>query len=93
VQIGRSVARQGFSNGSLRGDLPDGPLLRHCLELGAGALADDLLAAPPASVSEQRCPDVEVGDAAGTTLTLAGGGCLSTWQGDRLTSQGLLGLK
>jgi urease accessory protein len=36
-----------------------------------------------ASVSELRYPDI-ASDALGTVLELADGGCLATWQGDRL---------
>ncbi len=84
VQIGRSGEREGVWTGSMRVDVPDGPLLRHSVELGAGSLADDVLAAPLACVSELRYPDVCAAGAVGTTLTLAGGGTLSTWQGTRL---------
>ena len=59
------------------------PLLRHRIELGSGSVADDELGAPMACISELRYPDTEV-DTAGTALALAGGGCLSTWQGERL---------
>ncbi len=58
-------------------------MLRHRVELGSGSLADDEIAAPRASISEFHYPRGDV-EAAGVTLALAGGGCLSTWQGDRL---------
>ncbi|MFB1298329.1 urease accessory protein UreD [Mycobacterium sp. pW049] len=83
VQIGRTGERQGFWSGSLHADVDSKPLLRHRIELGGGSLADDEIAAPRACVSELHYPRSEV-DAAGTTLALAAGGCLTTWQGDRL---------
>jgi urease accessory protein len=83
VQIGRTGERQGFWSGSLHADIDRTPLLRHRVELGNGSFADDEIASPRASVSEFHYPRSDV-DAAGTTLALAGGGCLSTWQGDRL---------
>ncbi|MGY4709313.1 urease accessory protein UreD [Mycolicibacterium sp. CBM1] len=87
VQIGRSGEQEGFWSGTVHADVNTGPLLRHRVELGAGAVADDALGRPLAMVSELRYPQVEAGDdAAGVTLALAGGGALSTWQGDRLYS-------
>jgi urease accessory protein len=86
VQIGRTGEEDGFWSGSLHADVDGSPLLRHRVELGAGSLADDELQAPLAYVSELRYPDGDTCDAAGTTLALAGGGWLSTWQGHRLTS-------
>lgn len=83
VQIGRTGERQGFWSGSLHADIDGKPLLRHRVELGNGSLADDEIAAPRACISEMRYPRSDV-DGVGTTLVLAGGGCLSTWQGDRL---------
>lgn len=86
VQIGRSGEREGFWSGSLHADRDDRPLLRHRVELGAGSLADDALGAPRANVSELSYPETGSTSTAGTTvLTLAGGGELSTWQGDRLS--------
>jgi len=84
VQIGRCGERQGFWSGSIHADVDGSPMLRHRVELGAGSLADDVLDAPLACVSELRYPDPAF-DAAGTRLELAGGGCLATWQGPRLT--------
>lgn len=86
VQIGRCDERQGFWSGSLWADRDDGPLLRHRIELGAGSLADDSIAAPRATVSEFCYPAADFSDmpADSTVLTLAGGGTLSTWQADRL---------
>lgn len=83
VQIGRTGERQGFWSGSLHADIAGAPLLRHRVELGNGSLADDEIAAPLASVSELHYPRSDV-EAAGVTLALAGGGCLTTWQGHRL---------
>jgi urease accessory protein len=83
IQIGRSDERQGFWSGSLRADVDGAPLLRHRIELGRGSVADDELGTPLACVSELRYPDAHV-DIAGIPLQLAGGGCLSTWQGERL---------
>ncbi|MEE9244459.1 MAG: urease accessory protein UreD [Mycobacterium sp.] len=83
VQIGRTGERQGFWSGSLHADIDGRPLLRHRVELGNGSLADDEIAAPLASVSEFHYPRSDV-ETAGVTLALAGGGCLTTWQGRRL---------
>jgi urease accessory protein len=85
VQIGRTGEREGFWSGSMHADLAGSPLLRHRVELGPGAVADDALAGPLACVSELRYPE-PAADAAGLTLTLAAGGSLSTWQGARLYS-------
>jgi urease accessory protein len=57
--------------------------LRHHIELGAGSVADDSLATPLACISELHYPDSDIASL-GVTLALAGGGCLSTWQGERL---------
>ncbi len=83
VQIGRSGEREGFWSGSLHADAGQAPLLRHRVELGRGSLADDEIAAPLACVSELHYPHNATGGP-GVTLALAGGGSLSTWQGDRL---------
>jgi urease accessory protein len=83
IQIGRSDERQGFWSGTLHADVDASPLLRHCIELGSGSVADDALGAPLACISELHYPDSDV-DTAGIPLVLAGGGCLSTWQGQRL---------
>ncbi len=83
IQIGRSNERQGFWSGSLHADVDGSPLLRHRIELGNGSVADDELGMPLACVSELHYPDSDV-DTAGVALILAGGGCLSTWQGQRL---------
>lgn len=87
VQIGRCNEREGFWSGSLKADRGDRPLLRHRVELGAGSVADDVLAAPGATISELCYPAKEIPDgidARATALALAGGGTLTTWQGDRL---------
>jgi urease accessory protein len=83
IQIGRSHERQGFWSGSLHADVDGSPLLRHRIELGSGSVAEDELGAPLACISELHYPDSDV-DTAGNPLALAGGGCLSTWQGQRL---------
>ena len=83
IQVGRTDERQGFWSGSLHADVDGTALLRHRIELGRGSVADDELAAPMACISELHYPDTEP-DTAGMTLALAGGGCLSTWQGERL---------
>ncbi len=86
VQIGRCNEGEGFWSGSLRADLDDRPLLRHRVELGAGSVADDSIAAPRAAINELCYPTTEFTNMPGasTVLTLAGGGTLSTWQADRL---------
>lgn len=83
VQIGRSGEREGFWSSAMHADVGSAPLLRHRIELGCGAVADDVLAAPRACISELRYP-APVFDAPGTVLALAAGGSLATWQGDRL---------
>lgn len=87
VQIGRCNEREGFWSSSLQADRHGRPLLRHRVELGAGSLADDVIAAPRATISELRYPATaftDAIDARSTVLALAGGGTLSTWQADRL---------
>ncbi|OBH11853.1 urease accessory protein UreD [Mycobacterium sp. E3247] len=88
VQVGRYDERHGFWSGSLRADCDGRPLLRHRVELGAGSPADDIIAAPRASIHELRYPETAFPDtpvdAGATVLSLAGGGLLSTWQADRL---------
>ncbi|MGV0717656.1 urease accessory protein UreD [Mycolicibacterium sp. XJ662] len=83
VQIGRSGEHQGFWSGSLHADVNGAPLLRHRIELGSGSVTDDDLGAPMACVSELHYPN-GAADTAGLPLALAGGGCLATWQGERL---------
>jgi len=53
------------------------------VELGTGSLTDDELGTPLACISELHYPDSEAATA-GVSLALVGGGCLATWQGDRL---------
>ncbi|KAA1251886.1 urease accessory protein UreD [Mycobacterium simiae] len=86
VQIGRCGEEEGFWSGSLHADRNGRPMLRHRVELGAGSLADDVIAAPRATINELRYPATTFTAArhGATLLTLAGGGTLSTWQGDRL---------
>lgn len=83
IQIGRSDEQQGFWSGSLRADIDGSALLRHRVELGTGSVTDDDLGTPMACISELHYPDSDV-ETVGVTLALAGGGCLSTWQGARL---------
>jgi urease accessory protein len=83
VQIGRSYERQGFWSGSMHADIDGAPLLRHRVDMGSGSVTDDELGTPMACVSELRYPEASF-DAKGTLLTLAAGGALATWQGDRL---------
>jgi urease accessory protein len=83
VQIGRTGERQGFWSGSVHADVDGAPLLRHRVELGTGSVTDDELGTPLACISELRYPQ-QGSDAAGTVLDLAAGGCLATWQGQRL---------
>ncbi|MUL65394.1 urease accessory protein [Mycobacterium sp. CBMA 234] len=83
VQIGRAGERQGFWSGSLRADVGATPLLRHRVELGAGSVTDDVLDSPLAYIGEFHYPDPDVATT-GLTLPLAAGGCISTWQGQRL---------
>ena len=83
IQIGRSGEQQGFWSGSLHADVDGSALLRHRIELGRGSVADDELTAPMACISELHYPETEA-DTAGMALALARGGCLSTWQGERL---------
>ena len=85
VQIGRTAEREGFWSGAMSAERRGVPLLRHRLELGPGSVANDALGTPLACVSELRFPE-PAPDAAGTTLALAGGGSISTWQGERLYS-------
>ncbi len=85
VQIGRTGERQGFWSGSLHVDRSGRPVLRHRVEIGAGSIADDALAAPRATVGELHFPLApEQTQPEFTVLTLAAGGVLTTWQGDVL---------
>jgi urease accessory protein len=83
IQIGRSDEQQGFWSGSLHADVDGSPLLRHRIELGHGSVADDALGTPMACLSEFRYPHVHT-QSVGTTMELAAGGSLTTWQGERL---------
>lgn len=83
AQIGRAFERHGFWSAALHADIDDTPLLRHRVELGTGAVADDALGNPLACISEFRYPESAF-EAPGELLELAAGGCLATWQGDRL---------
>lgn len=83
VQIGRTGEQAGFWTATLHADRDAVPLLRHRVELGAGAVSDDEIVAPRAYVSELRYPETAF-DGQGTVMALADGGCLATWQGQRL---------
>ncbi|TPG33720.1 urease accessory protein UreD [Mycolicibacterium hodleri] len=83
IQIGRTGERQGFWSGAVHADIDGAPLLRHRVELGTGSVTDDELGTPLACISELRYPNAAF-DGAGTMLPLAAGGCLATWQGERL---------
>ncbi|MFY2860820.1 urease accessory protein UreD [Mycobacterium sp. THU-M104] len=88
VQIGRHGERDRFWSGALCADRADRPLTRHRVELGAGSLADDVLGAPRANVSELCYPAIASAaraDSRMTVLALADGGTLSTWQGEVLS--------
>jgi urease accessory protein len=86
VQVGRSQERQGFWSGSMHADVDGAPLLRHRVELGVDSVTADELGTPLACVSELRYPETAF-DAQGTLLELAAGGCLATWQGERLPAE------
>ena len=83
VQIGRTGETEGFWSSALHADIESAPLLRHRIELGAGAVGDDELARPRACISEFRYPEPGF-EAQGTVLALAAGGSLATWQGNQL---------
>lgn len=83
AQIGRAYEREGFWSSALRADVGEVPLLRHRIEVGTAAVADDVLGAPRACISELRYPERSF-EAAGTVLELAAGGSIATWQGERL---------
>jgi urease accessory protein len=85
VQIGRSNESEGFWSGSVHADVDGRPLIRHRVELGSGSATHDALGTPMACVSELRYPETDF-DTAGTLLELAAGGCLATWQGERLVT-------
>lgn len=83
VQVGRTGERHGFWSGAVHADVDGTPLLRHRIEMGVGSVTDDELGTPLACISELRWPATTF-DAKGTLLQLAPGGCLATWQGERL---------
>jgi urease accessory protein len=76
------VSIKGFGPARCAPTSNGSPLLRHRIELGIGSVADDELGAPPVCISELHYPDIDA-ETTGLTLALAGGGCLSTWQGQR----------
>ncbi|MEU7629552.1 urease accessory protein UreD [Nocardia sp. NPDC049220] len=87
VQIGRTGEDSGQWRGDLIADVDATPLLRHRLELGAGAPADDALSAPRALESELVYPDERPAATTGLTQTrvpLAAGGSLFTRTGSLL---------
>ena len=83
VQIGRTGERNGFWSGAVHADVDGTPLLRHRVELGTGSVNDDELGTPLACISELHWPATAF-EGQGTMLQLAPGGCLATWQGERL---------
>ncbi len=94
VQIGRTGEHDGFWDGSLHVDRDALPVVRHRVELGAGAVSDDDIAAPRAYVSEFVYPESDFGVIRNAqryesrrdqvVMALADGGCLSAWQGPKL---------
>ncbi len=94
VQIGRTGEQDGFWDGSLHVDRDALPVVRHRVELGAGAVSDDDIAAPRAYVSEFIYPESDFGVIRNAQryesrrdqvlMALADGGCLSAWQGPKL---------
>ncbi|MEU4597607.1 urease accessory protein UreD [Nocardia sp. NPDC023988] len=87
VQLGRSGEDGGGWRGDLVADVGEVPLLRHRLELGAGASADDRLDAPRAIDSELVYPDARPAWTGGldtVRLPLAAGGSLATRTSARL---------
>ncbi|WP_071289187.1 urease accessory protein UreD [Mycolicibacterium llatzerense] len=94
VQVGRSGEEHGFWEGALNVDRDALPVVRHRVELGAGAVSDDEIAAPRAYVSEFLYPESDFGVIRNAeryesrrdqvVMALADGGCLSAWQGPRL---------
>ncbi|MFC6012078.1 urease accessory protein UreD [Nocardia lasii] len=87
VQLGRSGEDGGGWRGDLSADLGDIPLLRHRLEVGAGASTDDRLTAPRALDSELVYPDTRpawAGSVEEVRLPLAAGGSLTTRTSARL---------
>ncbi|MHA7664279.1 urease accessory protein UreD [Mycolicibacterium sp. HS_4_1] len=94
VQIGRTGEHDGFWDGSLHVDRDALPVVRHRVELGAGAVSDDDIAAPRAYVSEFIYPESDFGVIRNAqryesrrdqvVMALADGGCLSAWQGPKL---------
>ena len=84
IQIGRLGEHDGYWSGTLHADADGAALLRHRVELGAAAVADDQISAPRACISELCYPHTTFAHA-GTLFELAAGGALATWQGDRLT--------
>ncbi|WP_019925766.1 urease accessory protein UreD [Nocardia sp. BMG111209] len=88
IQIGRSGEDSGRWRGDLIADRAGLPLLRHRLELGAGAPTDDLLTAPRALVSILAVPDDTLTRTTGSAalLPLAAGGTLFTWTGPALAA-------
>jgi len=94
VQVGRAGEQQGFWEGTLHVDHDALPVVRHRVELGAGAVGDDEIAASRAYVSEFCYPESDFGVIRTAeryesrrdqvVMALADGGCLSAWQGPRL---------
>ncbi|MGF6886921.1 urease accessory protein [Nocardia sp. GAS34] len=90
IQIGRTGEDFGHWGGDLIADITDTPLLRHRLELGMDAPADDALRAPRALTSVLCYPDDTPSRTSGldsVLLELAAGGTLYTWTGPRLSDE------
>ncbi len=92
AQVGRAGERDGRWSGELLVNMGEVPLVHHRLELGPGTVADDLVGAPRAVVSEFRYPDTRAVQATldFARLPLAGGGTLATWTGARLSDYAAL---
>ncbi|MQY26286.1 urease accessory protein UreD [Nocardia aurantia] len=88
IQIGRTGEDSGRWRGDLIADRAGSPLLRHRLELGAGASTDDLLTAPRALMSVLAVPDETPTRTSGSAvlLPLAAGGTLFSWTGPALAA-------
>ncbi|NMN97346.1 urease accessory protein UreD [Antrihabitans stalactiti] len=87
VQIGRDTETSGWWAGEMVADLDGKPMLRHRVDVGASAVADDAIEAPRAMIAELVYPDSRTAEVTGLSaarLPLAAGGTLATWMGARL---------